>query len=432
MPISDIYRQINKRISAHRGISDDDRTRTNVVHEVLNWIGQPDKKVNIIHLVGTNGKGSMGAMLAAILKKTQYKVGHFTSPVIHDDLDMIRLDGHSIKETDFIASYQRILKQLERHGGSVASLTKFEWWVLIALDYFGRNHVDYVVLEAGEHGLSDPTNAIDNPLVVAFTRIAPDLIEQDREDLVEITQKKSGAIKPGATVVSYPGQDHRVNVYLKEKTAENGAVWYENKPKITLLKSSPEGLYLNVDDLKNFKLSLTGSYQMQNLSTVLQIVEVLRKKGASIRDVDMVEALSRVKIEGRMDYDPKLNILFDGAHNQNGISNLIASMIGWHLKAKPIMVLGFLRSTNWYEMLDTLLPYTSSVITVTPDSPDAMNADELAAKIVMMSNVNVEVADDPTAAISLARQAREDTQAMIVVTGSFYTLKAIEEGNMYE
>lgn len=429
MAIADVYQQINKKISVNNPADADDQTRTNIVHEVLSWIGQPDRHLKIIHLVGTNGKGSMGVMLSDILKETRYSVGHFTSPVIRDDLEMISVNGHRINETEFITSYQRIIKEIERHGGDVNVLNKFEWWVLIALDYFGRKRVDYVVLEAGEHGLCDPTNAIDNPLIVAFSKIAPDFIARQETNLVKITETKLGAIKTGTTIVSYPGQDHAVNEFLKQRTHEMGATWFENKPKITLLRTAPDGMYLNVNNLQGLKLALTGSYQIQNLSTVLQIIDVLKAKGAFIQDVDLIAALSRVKIEGRMEYDEDLNILFDGAHNQNGISNLVDSIKGWHLKAKPLMVLGFLKDNNWHEMLDELLPYTQAVITVTPEAPNAMSADELAAKIVMMSNVNVDVADDPSAAISLARQARASTDAMIVVTGSFFTLKAIYEGD---
>ncbi|WJI90790.1 bifunctional folylpolyglutamate synthase/dihydrofolate synthase [Weissella viridescens] len=428
MPIADVYRQINKKISARPDVDASDRTRTNIVHEVLGWIGQPDRRLKIIHIVGTNGKGSMGIMLSDIIKHTRYKVGHFTSPVINDDCEMISIDGKEINETEFIASYQNILGEIHRHGGDATVLTKFEWWVLIALEYFGRQQVDYVVLEAGQHGLCDPTNAVENPLVVAFSKIAPDYFEQQETNLVKITETKLGAIKHGSTVVSYPGQDATVNQYLKETTAKVGATWYDHKPKITLLKSAPDGLLLNVNDLKGLKLSLTGSYQIQNLSTVLQIVDVLKQNGADIKDVDLVEALSRVKIEGRMEYDADQNILYDGAHNASGVASLVDSLKAWHLQAKPLMVLGFLKDNNWHEMLDELLPFTDSVITVTPDAPTAMSADELAAKIVMMSNVNVDVADDPAAALSLAGQARESTQAMILVTGSFYTLKAIHEG----
>ena len=131
-----------------------------------------------------------------------------------------------------------------------------------------------------------------------------------------------------------------------------------------------------------------------------------------------------------MEFDAERNILYDGAHNPDGIISLVASIRSWHLPFKPVVVLGLLKGKNYHDMLEELLPHVDTVIAVTPDSDRAMSADELAAKIVMMSNVDVEIADDPSAAITLARRVRESSEALILVTGSFYTLRAIESEGM--
>lgn len=210
-----------------------------------------------------------------------------------------------------------------------------------------------------------------------------------------------------------------------------GAKWNTHpKPAITIVKSSPRGLELNADQFEGLKLSLTGAYQANNLSTVLQIVTVLKERGYTIEDVAVAEALAHVKIKGRMEFDEKRNILFDGAHNPDGIISLVAAIRSWHLPFKPVVVLGLLQGKQYHDMLEELLPHVDTVIAVTPDSDRAMSADELAAKIVMMSNVDVEIADDPSAAITLARRVRESSEALIVVTGSFYTLRAIETEEM--
>ena len=218
---------------------------------------------------------------------------------------------------------------------------------------------------------------------------------------------------------------------LHDKAEEVGAIWNPNpKPVITIVQSSPSGLVLNADQFEGLKLSLTGAYQANNLSTVLQIVTVLKSRGFEIKDVDVAEALAHVKIQGRMEFDAERNILYDGAHNPDGIISLVASIRSWHLPFKPVVVLGLLKGKNYHDMLEELLPHVDTVIAVTPDSDRAMSADELAAKIVMMSNVDVEIADDPSAAITLARRVRESSEALILVTGSFYTLRAIESEGM--
>ncbi|MBJ7627663.1 bifunctional folylpolyglutamate synthase/dihydrofolate synthase [Weissella confusa] len=431
MGTAETYQQITKKMDGPWRVRPEAGNRVSMLQEILRWMGHPESKLRVIHIVGTNGKGSTGVMLAKILVTAGYKVGHFSTPAILNDREVITTNGDMISEADFVSSYKRVLEEVTAHGGDEDTLSKFEWWTLVALDYFARKEMDFVILEAGVGGLRDATNVIEKPLVVAFTKISYDHVGLLGNDLLEIAQDKAGAIKPGACIVNYPGQDIEVYHLLHDKAEEVGAIWNPNpKPVITIVQSSPSGLVLNADQFEGLKLSLTGAYQANNLSTVLQIVTVLKSRGFEIKDVDVAEALAHVKIQGRMEFDAERNILYDGAHNPDGIISLVASIRSWHLPFKPVVVLGLLKGKNYHDMLEELLPHVDTVIAVTPDSDRAMSADELAAKIVMMSNVDVEIADDPSAAITLARRVRESSEALILVTGSFYTLRAIESEGM--
>ena len=431
MGTAETYQQITKKMDGPWRVRPEAGNRVGMLQEILRWMGHPESKLRVIHIVGTNGKGSTGVMLAKILVTAGYKVGHFSTPAILNDREVITTNGDMISEADFVSSYKRVLEEVTAHGGDEDTLSKFEWWTLVAMDYFARKEMDFVILEAGVGGLRDATNVIEKPLVVAFTKISYDHVGLLGNDLLEIAQDKAGAIKPGASIVNYPGQDIEVYHLLHDKAEEVGAIWNPNpKPVITIVQSSPSGLVLNADQFEGLKLSLTGAYQANNLSTVLQIVTVLKSRGFEIKDVDVAEALAHVKIQGRMEFDAERNILYDGAHNPDGIISLVASIRSWHLPFKPVVVLGLLKGKNYHDMLEELLPHVDTVIAVTPDSDRAMSADELAAKIVMMSNVDVEIADDPSAAITLARRVRESSEALILVTGSFYTLRAIESEGM--
>ena len=132
---------------------------------------------------------------------------------------------------------------------------------------------------------------------------------------------------------------------------------------------------------------------------------------------------------GRMNYHEDTNILFDAAHNVDGIEGLVAALNAWHLKIKPTLVLGVLKDKDYHGMLDAIIPVVQRVITVTPSNKTrALSADELAAEIITLyPSVDVEIANDASAAISLAMRVRESSQALIVVTGSFYTLSAIQK-----
>ncbi|WP_243198168.1 bifunctional folylpolyglutamate synthase/dihydrofolate synthase [Weissella diestrammenae] len=400
--------------------------RVGMIREILSWLGNPDTKLRIIHIAGTNGKGSTGAMLANVLNENGYRVGHFSAPAVNDDRDVITMDGAVIAMSDVVSIVKDIITQVKKHGGNFSTLGKFEWWVLIALVYFGKRESDFVVLEAGRGGHIDATNAILNPYMVVFTKISLDNIGITGKTLVQVAKDKAEIIKPGALVVSYPGQDLDVLKILKNKTISAGATWNPlQTPTITVLSSEPQGLHLNINDLQDLYLSLTGNYQANNLNTVVQVIDLLRSKGFRLAKDRTATALAHVSIPGRMEYNADRNILYDGAHNPEGMRALANAIRAWHLPFKPTFVLGLMDDKNAHEMIDEVTAVAATIIAVTPDQKGAMTADELAAYVVMNANVDVEIADDPSAAVQLARRNRESSKSLIVVTGSFFTLHAI-------
>jgi len=430
MSYADVYEQINAQMGRHEGAHIGDQERWHILREVLAWIGRPDEKLKFIHIVGTDGKHATGAMTSAILTAANYKTGRFTTPAIMDDRDMILVDDEPITQQQFVESFQRILQEIKRHGGDITTLSRFEWWFVISVDHFRRQEVKFVVLEAGIDGVCDPTNAIANPVVVAFTHIDYDYKTGQTPQiyaLSTIALDKSGVIKPKTVVINMPGQNHEITQVLKEVASKVGADWYSVRPKITLMKTDLTGMVLKIDDSVEMRLSIVGSDHLKNLSNVLQIIGYLQSRGTKISTVNIAEALAHLQVPGHMTYDSAHNILFDGADSVTSMEHLVSSIKSWHMQAKPIFVLGLRKDENWREILDLVLPVTDQVIAVTPAHHEGMHADELAAKIVMQSNVNVEVADDSTAAINLARRARRDTQRMIVVTGSLFTLRAINK-----
>lgn len=409
--------------------------RMGMLQEILHWMGDPDKKLKVIHISGTNGKGSTGIMTAEILIKAGYSVGHFSTPAIMNDLEMITVNHEMISQNDFMKIYQQISNELVKHGGFEEKLAGQEWWTLIALAYFAQLGVDFVILESGRGSENDATNMVNQPLVVALTKINEDDLDETNNSLTAIAEEKKAIIKPGVVVVNYPGQDMAVNRIMCAQAEEVGAVWNPIKrPEITIISGTPNGLEVKLCDLGQIHLGLIGSYQTHNLSVVWQIIAVLRQKGFAITDQNIKDGLEDVKIKGRMEYDEERHILFDGAHNPDGIRALVSSLRSWHLSFKPTVILGLMENANTQEMLEELLPHVQTIIAVTPDAPSyrkAISAGALAARIVMMSGVDVEIADDPSAALQLAKRVRESSQAMIIVTGSFYTLRAIQGDTQY-
>lgn len=422
------YKNIIKSLDNTWHVLDD--TRVPIVRQVLGWLDHPDQKLKIIHIAGTNGKSSTGAMMGAVLQANGYSYGRFSSPFILSAREQICIDDEMISKNDFVDYYERLIKCFKLNSVSADYLTYFEYFTIISLLYFVDHQVDFVLFEAGLGGLRDATNAIDTPLLTVFTKISVDHQNLIGRNLTEISENTAAIIKKGTWVIDYAGQDLTARKVLKAQTEAVGAKWFEYKQdQIIIANTTPSGLDLIINGTPGCFLSMSGAFQVHNFSIVLQIKAALTAMGYTFIKDKTREGLANVKLVGRMNYHKTSNILFDAAHNVDGINGLVAALNAWHLKIKPTLILGVLKDKDYHEMLDTIVPVVQRIITVTPNNKTrALSADELAAELLTnYQNIDVEIASDATAAISLAMRVRESSQALIVVTGSFYTLSAIQK-----
>lgn len=407
-----------------------DNTRVPIVRQVLGWLDNPDQKLKIIHIAGTNGKSSTGAMMGAVLQANGYSYGRFSSPSILSAREQICVDDEMISKIDFVNYYERVIKCFKFNGVSANYLTYFEYFTIISLLYFVDHQVDFVLFEAGLGGLRDATNAIDTPLLTVFTKISIDHQNLIGRNLTEIAENKAAIIKKGTWVIDYAGQDLTARKVLKSKTEVVGAKWFEyQQDQIIIANTTPSGMDLIINGTPGYFLSMSGAFQVHNFSIVLQIKAALNDMGYTFVQDKTRKGLANVNLVGRMNYHQASNILFDAAHNVDGINGLVSALNAWHLKIKPTLILGVLKDKDYHEMLDTIVPVVQRIITVTPNNKTrALSAEELAAELLTnYQNIDVEIANDASAAISLAMRVRESSQALIVVTGSFYTLSAIKK-----
>lgn len=424
------YKNVIKSFDNKWHILDD--TRVPIVREVLNWLESPDQKLKIIQIAGTNGKSSTGAMMGSVLQANGYTYGRFSSPYIKSSREQIAINDNVISEKDFLMYYDHIVAVFKMHGVLANHLTYFEYFTVISLCYFVDHNVDFVLFEAGLGGLRDATNAISSPLLTVFTKISIDHQNILGRNLLEISENKAAIIKPGTWVIDYAGQDLTAQQVLKNKTLAVGARWFEyQQDQITIANTTPAGLDLIINGTPGYFLSMSGAFQVHNFSIVLQIKAALVALGYHFEVEKTRQGLANVKLLGRMNYHKDVNILFDAAHNVDGINGLVSALNAWHLKIKPTLILGVLKDKDYHEMLDIIVPSVQRIITVTPNNKTrALSAEELAAEIlVSYPNIDVEIANDASAAISLAMRVRESSKALIVVTGSFYTLNAIQKDN---
>jgi dihydrofolate synthase / folylpolyglutamate synthase len=286
-----------------------------------------------IHIAGTNGKGSVSHMLAAILQEAGFKTGLYTSPHLIDFRERIKINGTMIPQkevVDFVLKHKSIINQI--------SPSFFEMTVAMAFDYFAREKTDYVVVETGMGGRLDSTNII-SPLLSVITNIGLDHTFYLGDTIPKIAQEKAGIIKEGVPVVIGEWQEETMAVFEKTAYAKNAEIhWADKHLKVGYSTMTPDrfrsvNVYEN-NALKymNIVSSLPGKYQDKNIITVLKTIEILQNQGVPIPESAIYSGIKNVKsltgLAGRWDeiaYNPL--IVCDTAHNKEGMELVIQQIL---------------------------------------------------------------------------------------------------------
>jgi dihydrofolate synthase / folylpolyglutamate synthase len=346
-------------------------------------LGNPERKFRSIHVAGTNGKGSTSHMLAAILQKSGYKTGLYTSPHLYDFRERIRINGHVIPEKNVIGFTEKIGDFVEKNEPSF-----FEITVAMAFDWFASEEIDIAVIEVGLGGRLDSTNIII-PEVSVITNISYDHMDLLGDTLQKIASEKAGIIKPGIPIVIGEEQADIKNVFI-QKAEENSSPLSFASQKRFAGEWRTEGQFLNVqltevqnNNKKNFLLDLTGLYQLKNIVTVAEVVSVLNKKGYNIQDASMQQALRQVKsltgLHGRWDilHENPL-IVTDVGHNEEGMK-AIANQIENTAHEDLHIIIGMVKDKAIEHILRPL-PKMANYYFTRAQIPRALPETELAEK----------------------------------------------------
>jgi dihydrofolate synthase/folylpolyglutamate synthase len=322
--------------------------------EALAARGNPQLRTAAVHIAGTNGKGSVSAMVDAGLRAAGRRVGLYTSPHLHRFVERIRIDGEPIDERALDAAVWRVIDEM--HAGLLPSLTFFEAATVAAWDVFARASLDLVVLEVGLGGRLDSTT-VCAPAITAITRIARDHEARLGNSLAEIAREKAGILKPGVACVLGAGLRRDVNAEARRAieavAAERGAP----------LVDAPDARILAMDDRLRARievdaaggalvidLALAGGFQVENAAIAVTILERL-----GVAREHIVQGLSRVVWPARLERIDSL--LFDAAHNPDGAMALAAAIEKLGVPfAKRALVFGASNDKDWRAMLATLDP----------------------------------------------------------------------------
>lgn len=376
-------------------------------------LGRPKR---VVHVAGTNGKGSCAAMLESLFRELGGTVGCYTSPHIVDYNERIRVDGVPVEDAEIVAAFERV--EAVRQG---VPLTYFEYGTLAALLVFERAGAESLVLEIGMGGRLDAVNAVE-PDAGIVTNVTLDHCDWLGPDVETIAREKAGIMRAGKPLV-FGSEDlprmivseaDRIGAELRLAGRDFG---YERGD---IGRWRWRGRVASLDDLA--LPSLYGSVQLRNASAVLAVCEAMRLDGVLARDV-VNRALGRISVPGRFQRVEASGRrwLLDVAHNVDAARVLGESLAELAHPGPVTAVIGVLADKDAAGIVDSLQQRIEHWVAVTPDSPRALAARELAALVANRCNRPCLVMDTPADALRhVDEHASDDT--LVLVTGSFYTV----------
>jgi dihydrofolate synthase/folylpolyglutamate synthase len=352
-------------------------------------LGNPQDALRIIHVAGTNGKGSVCRYIYTMLQEAGYRTGIYTSPYLERFTERIEFDGQEITEEDLARYTTMVLEKaaiMVAEGGE--SATEFEVITAIGFCYFADRKADFLVLEVGLGGTGDSTNIVKHPEVAVITSISFDHMDYLGDTLCEIAIEKAGIIKAKTPVVVCVEDPSAKEAIRQVASAMQSEWWDVALYKTDHVLKTIDGYGFDVKivekQYENLQIGMIGMHQIRNAVCALTAVEVLRKNNLiSITDEMIYSGMKKAKQTGRFEVLKKTPyFIIDGAHNEAGAESLAEAMSD-HFKGKRIlMVVGMLSDKKIDKILDVFFSITEDFIASEPDNPRKLSADELCAQIL--------------------------------------------------
>ena len=402
-------------------------------------LGNPQDALNFIHIAGTNGKGSVSAFTAGILRKAGFHVGRYTSPAVFAYEERFEYDGKPIGKTTLAKIFSEVAKAsdaMEAEG--FLHPTVFEMETAAAFLFFREKKADAVVLECGMGGLLDATNIIAAPRVCVFTSISRDHMAYLGNTVEEIAGQKAGILKAGAVAVSAP-QEECVRKVLQEAARKMGCPFIRvDADFIGKVQCGERTTRFDYGPYKNLSISLRGTWQPENAATALEAALAFlncvgkrpgKRKTAEedFREECIRKGLRETVWPGRFETVGKHPLfLIDGAHNEGAALRLRDSVANYFTNREIIYIMGMLKDKETERVAEIMAPLAAKIITVTPPSnPRAMQAYDL-AMTVRTFHPCVSTADSVEEAVELATLLA-GPEGVILAFGSLSYLGKIKE-----
>lgn len=388
---------------------------------LMESFGSVEDKIKIIHVAGTNGKGSTCAMLSDVLEKAGYKVGMFTSPHLESYNERIRINGKEISNDDFAIYLSKIVNKDK-------GLSFFEYMTVVAFLYFYDNNVDIAVIETGLGGRLDITNIIKNPVLSIITQVGYDHMNILGKEIESIAYEKAGIIKKNCPVVLYLNSREVYNIVETTSKQRKAPFYYLGEYNASINNSTPGSAVFSVESkyfsYKEVKTGFFAGYQIYNGINFLFTCYVLNRLGYSLTETCILSTLRDVKWPGRMEIIHRHPlVILDGAHNIDGALAFSRDIEAVRDK-KKIMVLGLLADKACESIAAEITRNIDIVIATKPRSKRGLDENLLASYIDESKEIYIE--EDPVKAADMALDVAKSGD-VICVTGSLYLIGQVRE-----
>lgn len=400
---------------------------------LMSYLGDPQEKLKIVHIAGTNGKGSVLFSTMSMLRAAGYKVGTYSSPAVINIRDHYLINGEMISEEEYAVLVLKIKDAIDRmeHDGYLPP-TGFEIETAMAFEYFYENKCDIVILECGLGGQDDATNIIKNPYICAFVSISLDHMGILGNTVAEIAAVKAGIIKRNAVVINC-NQDQSIITVLEEKCKQEKAVLKTiDTSAIKDIKYDYPKQSFSYGELKDIKLSLAGTYQIMNAAMALAIIDELNKREFEISDSAIRNGLMSVKWPCRFERicdDPL--IIIDGAHNEDAALRIKESIETYFEDRYIIAVIGILKDKNYDRICELICGTADEVVCVSTKTPGReLTAEELKNTAEKYNHVVMAAGSYEEAVNVIASRIDridKERKPAVVVCGSLSYLSEIKE-----
>ena len=389
------------------------------IRELLERLGNPQDQLRVVHIAGTNGKGSTLAFLAGIFRESGYRAGRYVSPASFSYEERFRINEENISKKDlcfYMEKIKNVAEEMVKDG--LSHPTMFEIETALSFLYFLDKKVDVVLLETGMGGRLDATNVVKKPIATVIASIGMDHMQFLGDTLEKIASEKAGIIKEGCPVISYDNTKE-VNEVIKNKAKQMHAkVTFVNSAGIRVLQESLNGesfSYRSSDGrwYEKIEIPLLGRHQINNAALALETLNVI-KNYYCISDFQTEDGMRKTIWRGRIEIlEREPMVICDGAHNPDGAKSLLSFLQNNFTNQRLIHIMGVLSDKDYEQMVQILAPAADKIYTVAPDNPRALSSREL-CNCISKYHQNVEERQRLAECLSEVRQKAEKDDVIII------------------